>query len=422
MAPSRRSVYVPLAAFNPRPHHADEPTGTVDDVALRSLASRMASQMAGKIGGGGDAADWDECGWHYTGAEIDDLEERMERVALYVLCLDSINFCFWPECEGEGENNDGGGEGGRPAQENAGEEGSADPDGELQYHHLASALARVMTLRGDAGAYLLSPSSLAEISPHTLSAWLAPGIPSRPATFRGGAPIVRPRLPLCATRARLLRELGAAANAAGGALPLVRSAGGSAVAMAAVLADLPGFRDVLTDPRTGSKVSFYKRAQIAAADLWASFRCLHAGRCSGRVENPCDFGDLEELTTFADYRVPQLLREEGVLMYGVDLARDVDAKKEISGVEEVLIRAATVVAVERLVGAIGTVVLGEGDDEGDDEGATSQTGEISAERRRDIARRGIDAVRVDWYLWQVGEKLESRGQMRPHHRTRTIFY
>jgi len=189
----------------------------------------------------------------------------------------------------------------------------------------------------------------------------------------------------------------------------------------AVLADrLPGFRDVLTDPRTSSKVSFYKRAQIAAADLWASFRCLHAGRCSGRVENPCDFGDLGELTTFADYRVPQLLREEGVLIYGADLARDVDAKKEIpaGGVDEVLIRAATVVAVERLVGAIGTVMLGEGDCEG----ATSQTGEVSDERRRDIARRGIDAVRVDWYLWQVGEKLESRGKMRPHHRTRTIFY
>ena len=31
-------------------------------------------------------------------------------------------------------------------------------------------------------------------------------------------------------------------------------------------------------------------------------------------------------------------------------------------------------------------------------------------------------VQVDWYLWQVGEKLDGAGELKPHHRVRTIFY
>ena len=56
------------------------------------------------------------------------------------------------------------------------------------------------------------------------------------------------------------------------------------------------------------------------------------------------------------------------------------------------IRAATVVAVEAIKGAC------------------------------DLMGRGITSVEVDWYLWERGEGLELKGEMRPHHRTRTIFY
>merc|ERR1712139_122238 len=51
---------------------------------------------------------------------------------------------------------------------------------------------------------------------------------------------------------------------------------------------------------------------------------------------------------FADYRVPQILRAEGVLSYADDLARRIDAQEEIraGSEEEVEIRSATVVACD----------------------------------------------------------------------------
>jgi hypothetical protein len=53
---------------------------------------------------------------------------------------------------------------------------------------------------------------------------------------------------------------------------------------------------------------------------------------------------------FADYRVPQTLHHWGVLKYSKDLEEVIINKKEIphGGEYEVEIRAATVVAVERL--------------------------------------------------------------------------
>jgi hypothetical protein len=73
----------------------------------------------------------------------------------------------------------------------------------------------------------------------------------------------------------------------------------------------------------------------------------------------------------------------------------VDAKQEIraGSDEEIEIRAATVVVVDRLVK------------------------EVKA-----LGSTDINAVRMDWWLWQTGEKLELAGEMRPHHRVRTIFY
>ena len=63
------------------------------------------------------------------------------------------------------------------------------------------------------------------------------------------------------------------------------------------------------------------------------------------------FEDVAELTTFPDYRVPQLLRELGVIEYDQELAEKIDAKVELAGgsTEEVEIRAATVEAVERIL-------------------------------------------------------------------------
>lgn len=46
----------------------------------------------------------------------------------------------------------------------------------------------------------------------------------------------------------------------------------------------------------GKLVRFYKRAQILVADLWACFEAKGLGA----------FYDIDQITMFADYRVPQV--------------------------------------------------------------------------------------------------------------------
>lgn len=57
----------------------------------------------------------------------------------------------------------------------------------------------------------------------------------------------------------------------------------------------------------------YKRAQIFVADMWGAFGGARLGA----------FADIGRLTTFADYRVPVVLRQLGVLQYADDLAQQV---------------------------------------------------------------------------------------------------
>lgn len=68
----------------------------------------------------------------------------------------------------------------------------------------------------------------------------------------------------------------------------------------------------------GRQVFLYKRAQIFVADLWGAL----GGKGLGCFE------DISCLTTFADYRVPVVLRELGVLHYSDDLASKVGGKTE----------------------------------------------------------------------------------------------
>ena len=182
----------------------------------------------------------------------------------------------------------------------------------------------------------------------------------------------------------------------GEALRLVLAAGGSAAGLAALIAaELPGFRDEAL--YGGVQVALYKRAQIAAADVWAAYGAVTCATAPPAC--PAPFSDIGALTTFADYRVPQLLRDAGVLTYAPALAAAVDAREELLAgcLEEVEIRASTVVAVERLRDAIAAGAA-----------ATMPSAGL------------LTAVQVDWALWERGEAR--RHELRPHHRTRTIFY
>ena len=171
---------------------------------------------------------------------------------------------------------------------------------------------------------------------------------------------------------------------------------------------------------------FYKRAQILAADVWAAYgrRAPPAPGAPPHAADAAAFGDIGRLTMFADYRVPQLLRAWPgaagaagaavapgagagggcVLEYAPDLARRVDGGELLTAgcAEEVEIRAATVQAVELLRDAV-------------DAARRRRCGDGSGG-----SGRGVLVVELDWWLWQVGEKL--RGSLAPHHRTLTSYY
>jgi Potential Queuosine, Q, salvage protein family len=179
---------------------------------------------------------------------------------------------------------------------------------------------------------------------------------------------------LMALFARALNELGAhvLARHGGSFLALARCGDGSAVRLAEHLAALPTWADVST--YDGERVPFFKRAQLAAADL--------------HLQRIAPAADVAALTLFADNLVPHVLRIDGVLDFDAELVARIDAGEPIrhGSPEEVEIRACAVHAVELLV----------------------------------AAHEGTTATAVDNALWHRG--AASRYKARPRHRARTTAY
>ena len=161
---------------------------------------------------------------------------------------------------------------------------------------------------------------------------------------------------------------------------VIQRADQSAVRLAECLTRMPLFRDEVM--YRGERIAFYKRAQIAPADLALAF----SGKGLGAFE------DLDQLTSFADNLVPHVLRMDGVLEYADSLAESIRRGELIpSGSEaEVEIRACAVNAIERMVG----------------------------ERLRQGVR--TTATRIDHLLWNRGQGRSYKSY--PRHRTRTVFY
>ena len=191
------------------------------------------------------------------------------------------------------------------------------------------------------------------------------------------------RIPMLQERLENLREAGRVllSEWQGDIVHLLEAAGGSAVKTVALITTaFSSFRDQA--PYRGKIVTFWKRAQIFAADLHLAF----AGRDWG------NFRDIERLTAFADYKLPQVLRELGALSYSPELAQSIDRRENLRpGSEaEVEIRAMTICAVEAL--------------------------------RKAFAQQGraVTSMQVDNWLWQLGQW--DRFRSKPYHRCRTIYY
>ncbi|HEX3735714.1 MAG TPA: queuosine salvage family protein [Solirubrobacterales bacterium] len=120
---------------------------------------------------------------------------------------------------------------------------------------------------------------------------------------------------------------------------VVESADGSALKLADLLAGWDAFADV--SAYEGRPIPFFKRAQLAAADL------DRAGVAKLR--------DLDRLTAFADNLVPHVLRLDGVLRLDPTLTAKIEAAELLlhGSPEEVELRAGAVHAIELLAAASG---------------------------------------------------------------------
>jgi hypothetical protein len=286
--------------------------------------------------GGIEVPPWNRT-YHFYGGERETIS--------YLLVLDSLNFCFWP------------------ASEKSRWEitwGSRSLSG---YFALAASLTRAM----NSGIPITRAEYLAGLSFQALREIL------------GG----RGELQLIEDRVKILNELGHVLIESydGEASGLVEAAGGSAEKLVRSLAEtLSSFRDVAV--YQDQRVYFYKRAQIFCADIYGAFEGTSWGR----------FEDIDVLTAFADYKLPQVLRHLGIMHYDEALAERIDRKipLEAGSPEEVEIRANTISAVDTI--------------------------------REELARLGrpLRAFEVDWILWNLGQRADFKE--RPHHRTVTIFY
>ncbi len=99
---------------------------------------------------------------------------------------------------------------------------------------------------------------------------------------------------------------------------VISAAKGSAAGLVNLLArDFACFRDEFPFPGRRRPVRFLKRAQILVADLWACFQ----GESYGA------FRDIDKITMFADYRLPQILNSMGCIYYSPVLDSAIRQKK-----------------------------------------------------------------------------------------------
>ncbi len=273
-------------------------------------------------------------GYSFVGNFEDDLQ--------LVFLENAVNFCFWPD---QGE----------PKWQVEGPNGGVSSGG---WFGLKASFERGVK----EGVPILDANYLSDLS-----------LDDGTKFFRG---INDTKIPLLEERVQNLREAGKVlmSKFQGKFVNLFNGTNDDAIQVTrTVIENFPSFRDV-SHP-VGKNVFFYKRAQILSQDI---NYILPKGR---------KLKKLNQLTAFADYKLPQLLRANGVLEYKPDLAEKIDNYVQIphDSREEIEIRASTIWAVELLKDYL----------------------------------HGMSSADIDNTIWLMSQNQDN---LKPYHRSRTIFY
>lgn len=279
-----------------------------------------------------------------------------ESTVNFIFIMDLLNFCFWSDTEDSNEHF------------------AVDYRDRLWtgYWSLVASLHRAL----DEGIAITDPSY-----------WLSEACTDEQLAHFFRSATSEP-MPLLSERIACIREAGQILlnEFHGSFLTLIEEANNSAAALVNLLVNnFPCLRDETRFE--GKTIRFHKRAQILVADLWACFEGTDYGR----------FHDIDHITMFADYRIPQMLHTLGVLQYSPPLEAHIRQLKPIpSGHSwEVQLRGCSIWAVELI--------------------------------RREILRQHekarVNAILIDFFLYDTIKEREAKGgDMVPHHRTRSIWY
>ncbi|XP_017752669.1 PREDICTED: UPF0553 protein C9orf64 homolog [Eufriesea mexicana] len=142
------------------------------------------------------------------------------------------------------------------------------------------------------------------------------------------------------------------------------------------------------------RVCFYKRGQILVADIWACFKGEGIG----------EFKDIDCITMFADYRVPQVLVHFGALRYSKPLLSKLqsDIELENGSLDEIEIRGCTIYVVEQVKNQVRTL--------------------IEQRPHLGLKKTDVNAIMIDHFLWDYRREHADQLESIPFHKTRCIYY
>ncbi|XP_038208371.1 queuosine salvage protein [Zerene cesonia] len=274
------------------------------------------------------------------------------RAADWVFVVDALNFCFWSKSK----------------------EQQWTVDGHTGYCALEAALFRAIK----DGYDITNPEYYSKISREDLSK-----------LFKGDTDA---EIPLFQERIDVLHEVGSILlhKYNGTFETCVQEANKSAAKLLHIVVEnFPCFRDEAMYKER--RVSLYKRAQILVADLWNFFGGTGWG----------EFKDIDVITMFADYRVPQVLVYFGVLSYSDELMDKLrnDILLPSGSEEEVEIRGCSIHAVELLKKSLQQKI-----------------------RDKEESIEVPNSSLIDYFLWCYRRKHAQEMEIVPYHKTLGIYY
>ncbi|XP_034104866.1 queuosine salvage protein [Drosophila albomicans] len=173
---------------------------------------------------------------------------------------------------------------------------------------------------------------------------------------------------------------------------VVKEANNSAVKLLQLIVDeFSCFRDQAEF--AGERVSILKRAQILVGDLWSCY----CGEGLGYFE------DIEKVTMFADYRVPQVLVHFGSLEYTPELLELLkkDTILQNGDAMEVEIRGASIYIIEEVKDAVLAILK---------------------EKHPEVDTRSVNSILIDQYLWDYRREHAAELEYIPFHKVLSIYY